>query len=259
MNQDSGAGAEIDSFMQRLLRRFPDHAADYSDALSEAAASAKEYAWVSQGGGPVRFLSDVGATLLADARSSGTRAAEARQVLVTWVDFLAAEFGRDPGVDSLIEDGFLQQFYQRAADGWDPVDLLPAPLRAKVDADRGWREEPTVQAFVNRLVAAVPAEFARAAEENRHGDFGDVLSYGFMADVGFGLMDDVAAGVTDAMSRARTVFAALETEYGHDGRVDMVILAGGIENLPYPDEPAQQIIDALGPRLRAEFDRQHQD
>lgn len=171
------------------------------------------------------------------------------------MEFLTTEFGQDRDVDNIIENGFLPHFYQRGEDGWDPAELLSAPMRATIDADRTWRAHPTVQAFVDRLIEALP-EFAGDADEARSGDHQDVLAFSFLASVVFRLQEALAAGEHDAPARATSAFALLDHEFGHDPEVDEVIALGAVENLPSPEEDGAQLNTYLGPRLRAELERQ---
>ena len=256
MTEQSGAGPQVDAFMGRLFQRLPDHTSAYSDALRESARFDAEYPdLASPTGAPTAYLR-TRILALRDRSGEGEQAEAAREQLRRWADFLAEEFGHEPGIDSLIEIGALAYFDVRAPDGWDAADLLSPPLRAKVDADRNWRENPILQEFVDRLVSAMPEELAAVADDNRFGDHQDVLAYGFVADIAFGRRDALSAGDPDALARARAVFALLEDEFGHDGDIDTVIAVELLENLPYPHEPGAGLAGQLGPKLRDELEKQ---
>ena len=128
-------------------------------------------------------------------------------------------------------------------------------LAAVIDERRDWRAAPGAVAFVDRVTAAVPA-LLRLAAENEYGDRGDVLVHGFLGDVAFRELDNYRSGGPVAMEEVRTVVALLETELGADRGVDEAIAVSFVENLPYPGEPGADLVDLLGPQLRAELQRQ---
>lgn len=160
---------------------------------------------------------------------------------------LDAEFGSDPEVDSVIES-ILVLMQRRSRP--DPADVLGPKLRAALDRRRGWRAEPADQAFVRRLIAAVPA-VEPLARDNTYGDHEDVLVHMFLGDIVRQQVDNLLAGHLDEV---RAVLALLEDEWGGD--VDEPIAVSFVENLPYPHEPGAALVSMLGPNLRAELDRQ---
>jgi hypothetical protein len=142
--------------------------------------------------------------------------------------------------------------------GPDPRTVLGPKLAAVVGERRGWRAEPAVVAFVERATEAVPA-LARLAAENRYGDRGDVLVHGFLADASFRQLDNHRSGDPVAADEVRRVLDLLEAELGAARAVDEAIAVSFVENLPYPEQAGADIADLLGPKLRAELDRQRGD
>jgi hypothetical protein len=173
--------------------------------------------------------------------------ASGRGPLVELARVLDTEYGSDPQVDAAIES-ILVLMQRRSRP--DPADTLGPRLRAALERQRGWRAEPADQAFVQRLIAAVPA-LEPLARDNTYGDHEDVLVHMFLSDVVRQLVDNLLAGHLDEV---RTVLALLEEEWGGD--VDEPIVVSFVENLPYPHEPGAALIGMLGPNLRAELDRQ---
>jgi len=159
------------------------------------------------------------------------------------------------------------------------ADALGPLLRAALDKDRDYRNEPTVAAFLDRLLRAVPA-LAPLAQEQRYGYHGEVLAHPFLGDVvqrevalltggaSLGIDDEwpeedraealrlYTSTDPDPSAEVRAVLALLEAELGSDPEVDDLIAVGLVEMLPYEDEPGAEIVTLLGPGLRAELDRQ---
>jgi hypothetical protein len=133
--------------------------------------------------------------------------------------------------------------------------VLGPKLSEVVGERRDWRAAPAAAAFVERVTDAVPA-LGRLAAENRYGDRRDVLVHGFLGDVAFRELDNYRSGGPVAMEEVRTVLALLEAELGTDRGVDEAIAVSFVENLPYPGEPGADLVDQLGPKLRAELARQ---
>jgi hypothetical protein len=179
---------------------------------------------------------------------------EARAELEALAAAIEAEYGADPDVDDLVDGCFLALL--SAEDGGpDPLDVLGPKLSAVVAARRAWRSDPAAAAFVGRLTEAAPA-LARLAAENRYGDRGDVLVHGFLADVAFRQLEHHRSGGPVALEEVRTVLARLDAELGADRAVDEAIAVSFVANLPHGEEPGADIAEQLGPKLRAELERQ---
>jgi hypothetical protein len=179
---------------------------------------------------------------------------EARAELEALAAAIEAEYGEDPDVDELVDGCFLA-LLSAVEGGPDPREVLGPKLSAVIGERRDWRAAPGAVAFVDRVTEAVPA-LLRLAAENEYGDRGDVLVHGFLGDVAFREVDNYRSGGPVAMEEVRTVVALLERELGTDRGVDEAIAVSFVENLPYPDEPGADLADLLGPKLRAELDRQ---
>jgi hypothetical protein len=189
---------------------------------------------------------------------------EARAELEALAAAIEAGYGEDPDVDELVDACFLALLSaptppptptSAVEGGPDPRAVLGPKLSAVIDERRDWRAAPGAVAFVDRVTAAVPA-LLRLAAENEYGDRGDVLVHGFLGDVAFRELDNYRSGGPVAMEEVRTVIALLEGELGTDRGVDEAIAVSFVENLPYPGEPGADLVDLLGPKLRAELDRQ---
>lgn len=169
--------------------------------------------------------------------------ASAREPLAALAAVLEAEYGADRGLDSLIESNFLVRL--PGGRDPDPVALLGPKLAAWVRAERGWRAAPADAAFVQRVVAAVPA-LAPLAADNTYGDQEDVLIHPFLGEVTFREAELAEAGRLD---EPRAVADLMEQALGSD--VDEPIAVSFVENLPWPGEPGAALLDLLGPKLRA--------
>ena len=69
----------------------------------------------------------------------------------------------------------------------------------------------------------------------------------------FEAVDLNASGRTELV---RPLIQFLEAEFGVDEDVDNVIAVSFVEMLPGAGEPGVEIVGLLGPKLRAEYDRQ---
>jgi hypothetical protein len=244
-----------EDFVERLVTALPALRAEYDqiyrecreDGLSEAA--------------PEVFLDEQTRALRYRFRDG---VIEARAELEALAAAIEAEYGEDPDVDELVDACFLALLSaptppptptSAVEGGPDPRAVLGPQLSAVLGERRDWRAAPGAVAFVDRVTEAVPA-LLRLAAENEYGDHGDVLVHGFLGDVAFRELDNYRSGGPVAMEEVRTVVALLETELGVDRGVDEAIAVSFVENLPYPDQPGADLVDLLGPKLRAELARQ---
>jgi hypothetical protein len=83
--------------------------------------------------------------------------------------------------------------------------------------------------------------------------------HAFLADAAFRQLDNHRSGDPVAADEVRRVLDLLEAELGAGRAVDEAIAVSFVENLPYPEQPGADIADLLGPKLRAEYDRQRGD
>jgi hypothetical protein len=235
-----------DAFVDRLLVRLPSLQAEYETIRRESAEEGlgEHVAGV--------FLDEVTRALRYRFRSG---VIEATAELAALAAVLEEEYGRDPEVDQLVEGCFLSLLSVEDPGGPDPITVLGPELAAVVRARREWRADPAASAFVERLVAAVPA-LSRLAVENRSGDRGDVLVHGFLSDVAFREADNFRSQDPAALEEVRAVLAALEAEFGVDRGVDEAIAVSFVENLPYPGDPGADLVQELGPKLRTELESQ---
>ncbi|MGH8773707.1 MAG: hypothetical protein ACRDWI_00540 [Jiangellaceae bacterium] len=191
---------------------------------------------------------------------------------------LEPAFGADFETDLLIDDAFMVQLPWPGDPDADLLDQLGPNLWAAVDRQRDWRLPPAVASFIDRLVDAVPA-LRPLADDHKDGYHDAVLSHPFLADVvrrevnlftggrSFPVADDMSdedvachrvlftSDEADPATEVRTVFGVVERECGHDDAVDELIAVSFVESLPTPDEPGGDVIDLLGPALRAMLDR----
>jgi hypothetical protein len=170
--------------------------------------------------------------------------------LTTIAELLEAEFGSDDEVDHLIDSGFVILLPYPWEPGGDLVRLLGPKLTAELRRHREWRTAPALVAFVDRLVRAVPA-LAPLVEENRAGNYNDVLTHPFLGDVTFREVENYLAGDPAALAEVTAVLRHLEAEFGLDEEVDNPIAVSFLENLPYDHEPGAGIASLLGPKLTA--------
>jgi hypothetical protein len=169
--------------------------------------------------------------------------------------FLESELGHHPEIDELIETTFVANLpepdgkYARVLESLGPR-LRAARLR-RFQADIRSVPATTVD-FLDRLGHAVPALHSRVvahAEEHR----GRPLPHALIGEIVLEAVDLVASGRGEVV---RPLVDFLEAEYGADADVDNVIDVSFVEMLPNPGERGAEIEELLGPKLRAELERQ---
>ncbi|MFG1620944.1 hypothetical protein [Kribbella sp. NPDC049227] len=169
--------------------------------------------------------------------------------------FLESELGHDPEIDELIETTFVANLPEPDGRYAGVLELLEPRLRAarlrRFQADIQSVPAATVD-FLYRLGDAVPGLRSRVvshAEEHR----GRPLPHAFMGEIVLEAADLVASGRGQVV---RPLVDFLETEYGADADVDNVIAVSFVEMLPNPGDRGAEIESLLGPKLRAELERQ---
>jgi hypothetical protein len=169
--------------------------------------------------------------------------------------FFESELGVNPDIDELIEHyyaGYLPEPGDRAA---AVLQLLGPKLRAaryrQLQEDALAVPESTVD-FLRRLADGVPSLRGRVAEHFERLN-GRPLPHAFIGEVVFEAVDLVAS---DRAEVVRPLLGFLEAEYGVDADIDNVIEVSFIEMLPNPGERGVEIEDLLGPKLKAELERQ---
>lgn len=109
--------------------------------------------------------------------------------------------------------------------------------------------------LVERLLARVPD--LRPAYDEHIADYDVSLPHLFFADVTRWTVADFEANGDRTSGGWRDVVAFLEEEYDHsDYDAQAVIEQSFVENLPHPGQPAEGIVQRLGPRLKAIYDQQ---
>jgi hypothetical protein len=167
------------------------------------------------------------------------------------LDILEYQFGRDAAVDELILGAFLTRLRPSATQAGRPH--LGPDLRAALDLriqGEGKRVGWAYSAFVTDLAVENPA-VAEVLREHLADDDGEVLPHILMDDLVRAAI--VWLSTDDGRASVVSLLAALEHVYGHDYEVDELIATGFVENLPYPDEDGAELLNLLGPKLRAEY------
>jgi hypothetical protein len=241
----------VDAFERRLFAAVPALRAEM-----ESYRQSYEAEYAEQGLEPP----DVAGFLMDLALDSGPRLLGANRedvaVIRDLFGFLESELGHDPEVDQLIETMFLENLPEPDGRYARVLDLLGPKLRAA--RIRKFHEDkqsvpPSTVAFVHRLGEAVPALRERLADHiARH--HGRPQPHAFMGEIVFDAIRLASSGKSAAV-KPLTDF--LESEFGRDKDVDNVIAVSFIEMLPNPGEPGAEIVDLLGPKLRAEYRRHH--
>lgn len=188
------------------------------------------------------------------------RPEEGRPVLGSIAVVFESEYGEDPAVDQVID-----VFLGVVTEGSAPMVLeqLGPRLRERLPQLAASRDElepesasPQVWRLFSDLVSAAPSLQPELQDHLDEND-GELLSYLLLARI-----TDQTVGLFLANPvlplQARAVLDTLERAFGQRADVDEVIAGGFIENLPSPEEGGAAIADLLGPKLRAELERQRQ-
>jgi hypothetical protein len=203
----------------------------------------------SQDDSPSGFLMDVALDVL-----KWSRAGRAEQLKALF-GVIESELGRDPAVDLLI-GGFFADFLPEPGRPEEEVlELLGPKLRElrvqKLRAEDESAPESTIR-FLERMAQAVP--LLRDRLEEHFLNYRRPLAHAFMGQVVFEVFERFASGETDVLPLVEFP----EREFGVDEDVDNVIAVSFVEMLPAAGEPGAEIVDAFGPRLRGELERQRE-
>ncbi len=134
------------------------------------------------------------------------------------------------------------------------LELLGPRLRELKDEQVRREDEsvsPAVVAFLRRLADEVP--FLRQQVLEHFGEYRNPLGHVVVGGLVREVCDRYADGQVDLI---RPLLAFLEREFEQDPDVDNVIAVSFVEMLPAPGQPGAGIEHALGPKLRAELNRQ---
>jgi hypothetical protein len=206
-------------------------------------------------GVPTRGLADVAPTDLLYQHTVGLidrlefEPEAARADLVSFLQMFEREHGQSEAVDDLIDDGVLTMLMSGKGEP-DLTGLLGPTIRVVLNKERSWRARPSEAALVCKLVTAVPT-LEPLADQHTYGDH----------------RDDARPPLPRRRRLPRGGQPAGGTVRGglyRPCRAGGGVQRGGrradrsrfVENLPYPKELGADIVDLLGPRLRAELQRQ---
>lgn len=201
----------------------------------------------------------IGVFLLRLVRSSEERFRSGNVVLAAQLhglfEFFESELGGDPEIDELIETSFAAYLPEPGDPAAGMLQLLGPKLgaaRARQLQEDDLAVPASTVDFLWRLAEAVPSLRERVAEHferlnNRP------LPHAFVGEIVFEAVGLVAAGRAEVV---RPLLGFLEAEYGIDEDIDNVIAVSFVEMLPDRGESGAEILDLLGPKLRAEYERQ---
>jgi hypothetical protein len=152
-----------------------------------------------------------------------------------WVDFLEAEYGVDDRVDHLIVMRFVEVVVDHGA---EVRELQGAKLAVEFERYMlGYVVGGPEDLFVRRLVDALPVF---ESDDEKPG--------GFLMDAAMDVRTWFRNGQTGQLT---VLFGFLESELGRDPDVDQLIGGYFADLLPEPGDPAEGVLDLLGPKLRA--------
>lgn len=231
---------ETDAFLRRVFEKLPQLREVYNTILADCLAQGM--ADVAPMELLTRHLDDLIDKVVAGEDSAWSD-------LGSYLGLLEREFGQSDEVDQVIDIAVLPTLTS-FGNGPDLTGLLGPKLTRIVNREREWRARPSDVALAARLLDAVPA-LRPLTEGNTYGDHRDILIHSFLADVVRREIENLQLGRFEEVS---SVLAVLENELTDDP--EDAVATGFVENLPHPGEPGAEIVDLLGPRLRAEFQSQ---
>ncbi len=166
--------------------------------------------------------------------------------------FLESRFGVDPTIDSLIAVSFLANILQSEVFSTEATSYLGVKLRAELERQLVGAGIGVPTPYLD-LVNDLAARHEAVAEVLREHliDDDEVLPHIFMSDLVRAAI--VWLGTADGRAHVVAALASLEDAYGYDYEVDELIATGFVESLPYPDEDGAEMLELLGPKLRAEY------
>ena len=230
-------------FLRRLLQAVPFVQADWDreQAFYQDNKSAGYFHPPTAGS----FLIGLGFTTVHRWAAGGAPEADQLRALLAFLEAEAA-------------DPFIARFVGCLPDPGDQNDevlkLLGPRLRELKDDQVRYDDESVSAAvvdFLHRMADEVP--FLRQQVFEHFEEYRHPLAHVFVGGSVSWVCALYAAGHVDTV---RPLLDFLEREFEQDPEVDNVIAVSFVEMLPFPGEPGAEIEHALGPKLRAELDRQ---
>lgn len=111
-----------------------------------------------------------------------------------------------------------------------------------------------VETFARRLANVVPSLEGTWAQQQR--DYGDQAPSAFVRAVAFITVSRYISGIEGLRDELGAVAEFLESEFGARKEIDELIARSFIANLPKADDPRAEALVAIGPKVRAELERQ---
>jgi hypothetical protein len=206
--------------------------------------------YVGDWAGPPSDAAQLPGFLVKLALDCRRRGAERRELPRQLFEFFESELGRDDEIDGLIE-AFFVAYLPEPGDRSAAVLELIGPKLWEARADRLLDDQAavleSVAEFVYRLGDDVPElrdRLDRHLENGRYSRLADAVLTGIVADA----VALVAAGQALIVL---PLLEFLESEYGANPGIDNVIDVAFLELLPDPGESGRDIVELLGPELRA--------
>lgn len=209
---------------------------------------------------PQAFLRTVAmltaARIGAGAVAGDGRATDGLPVSAT-LDFLdaalaAADAKNDAYVEKLVGDSFVSRLPSADTIGTDVAPSLGLALRAELSRRRTAGPTVTpVRALIPDLAAGNPA--MASVLETHLADWDELLPTGYFADLVRACTAWLVSDDSAQRASVASVVTDLDAAYGADYEVDELIATGFVEGLPYPGEEGAELLELLGPKLRAEY------
>ncbi|MGC4941112.1 hypothetical protein [Kribbella sp. DT2] len=229
-------------FLDRLLAAVPALRADWD----------RESAFQQEGGlppTPGSFLIALGFSTVRRWAEGGTEATRDLQALLAFLEDEAADFETAELITKYVA------CLPDPGDRDDEVlDLLGPQLRELKNDQLRYDDKPAspaVVAFLHRLADEVPFLHRQVLEH--FAQYQKPLGHLFLG----GVVSDACTRYDEHGAAAvGPLLAFLEREFEQDPDVDNVIAVSFVELLPAPGQPGAGVETVLGPKLRAELDRQ---
>jgi len=215
---------------------------------------------------PEVFLRTLAAMTAGRAQASTATDRLGRQPLERAAGFLESVWSDGADTDDLIRGSYLTPLVHFAqvvspnearTDHADDVRALLGPrLRGEYERlSAAGAASPVAQlAFIDELVRAVPD--LRPVWRAHVEDWDEVLTHIFLADVRRTAQRWFDSQREDDRAALAALLDHLDESVDTDPQVRELVATGFVEDLPYPGEPGDGIVDLLGPKLRAEYARQ---
>jgi hypothetical protein len=169
------------------------------------------------------------------------------------LDLLESAFGADEVTDRLIADSFLKNFGSPFEHVVDPASRLGPQLAAELARQRAGVGLPVTsprQDFINALAASHPP-VGQVLREHLIDWDDELIPNIFMNDLVLAAI--VWLSTDEGRESVASILVGLEDAWGRDYEVDELIATGFVEGLPYPGEEGAELLELLGPKLRAEY------